>query len=145
MEEKIEIKDIEINSNQSRVSAETKVEADPIQKEKEKKKSWEEFLGRKLVDPKEYEKLKKSEKIFKLIKYIGIGIFLLIFLLLLMWFIVEFSDKNFYQGIEVFNNNTNNIPPQENNINISNNPTIPVYLNVTMNIDKILVNYTGGA
>lgn len=146
--DEIKIKEIEIEKeikeNEKPIETEQEQEEkieEPKKSKEEKKKSWEDFLGRKLVTEQEYEKLKRSERIFKVIKYFGLAIFIIILLSLFLWFILEFKEKTFLQSISIFNNNTNypttnvQAPIQLNN---TNNPNI--YLNISINIDKIITN-----
>lgn len=150
-----EIKEIDIelpkkDNKEIKYIEKNKLDYSDITKSKEeiqekKQKSWEEFLGRKLITEKEYEKLKRSEVIFKIIRYIGFTIIFLILMSLIIWFIIEYKNKESYPIISI--NNTNpidvDVTPPSVSANVQINQTNPIQLNVTVNIDKVFINSTG--
>lgn len=172
MEDEIKTIDIEIESNQSKtaeVKAEAdpiqqlKDKINELEKEKPKERiteieknhlikqaqeeakrnKLENWLGgRKIVDPEDYDNLKRKASMFNVIKFIVISLFLIALIIVLIWFIIEFKDKDL--SGDTFVNNTNNLPatnvqaPINLEVNNTNNPTIQ--MNLTINIDKVITN-----
>ena len=70
---------------------------------------------------------------------------MIILISLIVWFIIEYKNKDIAQNI--FVNNTNpidvDVSPASLTTNVQINQTNPIQLNITVNIDKVFVNSTG--
>lgn len=117
-----------------------------LDKAEKNRKGWEEFFGGgvKILSPKEYENLKKGQRIFKILKSIGIIILFLALISLFIWFIIEFKNKDFSQNLSFIDNSTSpitvNNPPATINVNPNITSAPNIQMNVTLNIDHISIN-----